>query len=159
MAERNALDFGSLILKVYQLFTKFPVFAKRYRTVYPYICIDEFQDTNQAQYSLIRAISGDQYRNLFIVADDDQIIYQWNGASHKRLEEFIRDYSPKVIQLPMNYRCPSEIVKLANNLIRHNFLRSTGKKPLEAFRSGSDKNTVRMLSDFPDFDAETTGIS
>ncbi|HWP91523.1 MAG TPA: UvrD-helicase domain-containing protein [Thermodesulfobacteriota bacterium] len=73
LAKRNALDFNSLILKAYQLFTKFPAFAKRYRTVYPYICIDEFQDTNQAQYSLIRALTGDKHRNLFVVADDDRL--------------------------------------------------------------------------------------
>ncbi|MDH4187911.1 MAG: UvrD-helicase domain-containing protein, partial [Nitrospira sp.] len=84
LTKRNALDFNSLILKAYQLFARFPAFAKRYRTVYPYICIDEFQDTNEAQYSLLRALTGNEYRNLFIVADDDQIIYQWNGASHKR---------------------------------------------------------------------------
>jgi DNA helicase-2/ATP-dependent DNA helicase PcrA len=121
LSKRNALDFNSLILQAYLLFTKFPVFSKRYRTVFPFVCIDEFQDTNLAQYKLILAIAGDQFKNLFIVADDDQIIYQWNGASHKRIVEFINDYSPKVIQLPMNYRCPPEIVFLANNLIRYNF--------------------------------------
>ncbi|TES85191.1 MAG: ATP-dependent helicase [Candidatus Aminicenantes bacterium] len=159
LAKRNALDFNSLILKAYQLFTQFPTFAKRYRTVYPYICIDEFQDMNHAQYSLIRALTGNQHRNLFIVADDDQIIYQWNGASYKRIVEFINDYSPRVIQLPMNYRCPPEIVELANNLIRHNFLRTADKKPLEAFRSSLSKDTVRLLPIFPDFDAEVTGIA
>lgn len=159
LAKRNALDFNSLILKTYQLFTKFPAFAKRYRTVYPYICIDEFQDTNHAQYSLIGALTGNQHRNLFIVADDDQIIYQWNGASHKRIAELMKDYSPTVIQLPMNYRCPPEIVELANNLIRHNFLRTAGKKPLKAFHPGPGENTVHLLPIFPDFDAETTGIA
>lgn len=159
LAKRNALDFNSLILKTYQLFTKFPAFAKRYRTVYPYICIDEFQDTNHAQYSLIRALTGDQHRNLFIVADDDQIIYQWNGASHKRLEEFLNDYSPKVIQLPMNYRCPPEIVALANNLIRHNFLRATDKKPLVAFHPSPGQDVVRLLPRFSDFEAEAAGVA
>ncbi len=159
LAKRNALDFNSLILKAYQLFTKFPAFAKRYRTVYPYICIDEFQDMNSAQYSLIRALTGNQHRNLFIVADDDQIIYQWNGASYKRIVEFMNYYSPRVIQLPMNYRCPPEIVELANNLIRHNFLRTADKKPLEAFRPSLSKDTVRLLPIFPDFDAEVTGIA
>ena len=125
--KRNALDFNSLILKTYQLFNKFPVFAKRYQSVYTYICIDEFQDTNQAQYGLISALAGYQHRNLFIVADDDQIIYQWNGASHERLKELLNDFSPMVIQLPMNYRCPPEIVAIANNLIRHNFLRRPQK--------------------------------
>jgi len=159
LSKRNALDFNSLIFKAYQLFTKFPTFAKRYRTVYPYICIDEFQDMNHAQYSLIRALTGNQHRNLFIVADDDQIIYQWNGASYKRIVEFMNDYSPRVIQLPMNYRCPPEIVELANNLIRHNFLRTADKKPLEAFSPSLSKDTVRLLPIFPDFDAEVTGIA
>ncbi len=159
LTKRNALDFNSLILKAHQLFTKFPAFAKRYRTVYHYICIDEFQDTNHAQYSLIRALTGNQHRNLFIVADDDQIIYLWNGASHKRIEEFKNDYSPKVIQLPTTYRCPSEIVDLANNLIRHNFLRTIDKEPLEAFRPSLDKDTVRLLPTFPNFDAEADGIA
>ncbi len=159
LTKRNALDFDSLILKTYQLFTKFPAFAKRYRTVYPYICIDEFQDTNHAQYSLVRALTADQHRNLFVVADDDQIIYQWNGASHKRIVGFRNDYSPRVIQLPMNYRCPPEIVELANHLIRHNFLRTAGKKPLEAFRPSPGENTVHLLPIFSDFDAETTGIA
>ena len=159
LSKRNALDFNSLIFKAYQLFTKFPAFAKRYQTVYPYICIDEFQDTNHAQYNLIRALTGNQHKNLFIVADDDQIIYQWNGASHKRIEEFIKDYSPSVIQLPMNYRCPPEIVKLANNLIRHNFLRTADKKPLEAFRPSSLKDTVRLLPVFSDFDIEAVGVA
>lgn len=158
LAKRNALDFDSLIFKVYQLFTKYPAIAKRYRTVYPYICMDEFQDTNHSQYSLIGALTGDNHKNLFIVADDDQIIYQWNGASYKRIEESLKDYSPKIIQLPMNYRCPPEIVKLANNLIRHNFLRTANKKPLEAFRPSSGEGTIRLFPAFPSLDAEVAGV-
>lgn len=161
LTKRNALDFDSLILKTHQLFTKFPAFAKRYRTVYPYICIDEFQDTNHAQYALIRALTENQHKNIFVVADDDQIIYQWNGASHKRIVEFRNDYSAEVLQLPVVFRCPPEIVELANNLIRHNFLRTSDKKPLEAFRSGPGpgRDTVRLLPVFPDFDAEAAGIA
>ena len=159
LSRRNALDFNSLILKTYQLFMQFPTFAKRYRTVYPYICVDEFQDTNRAQYSLIKALTAGEHKNIFVVADDDQIIYQWNGASHKRIVEFRRDYSPRVIQLPMNYRCPPEIVELANNLIRHNFLRTADKEPLRAFQTRLGKDTVRVLPVFPDFEAEAAGIA
>ncbi len=157
--ERNALDFNSLLLKAYLLLTKYEAFAKRYRTVYSYICIDEFQDANKAQYQFIRAFTGDQYRNLFIVADDDQIIYQWNGASHKRIEELINDFSPQVIQLPMNYRCPAEVVKLANLLISNNFLRSSGKKPLNASKpTAKDSNVIRLLT-FSTYDDEALGIA
>jgi len=160
LSKRNSLDFTSLILQTYRLFTRFPAFAKRYRTVYPFICIDEFQDTNEAQYKLIRALSGDTYKNLFIVADDDQIIYQWNGASHKRIEQIVKDYSPEILQLPTNYRCPPEVVSIANNLINYNFLRSPGKKPLLADKPAS-KNTsvVRLLPRFSDFEAESKGVA
>ena len=159
LSKRNALDFNSLIFKAYELFTKFPAFAKRYRTVYPYICIDEFQDTNHAQYNLIRALTANHHSNLFIVADDDQIIYQWNGASHKRLEEFVSDYSPEVFQLPINYRCPPEVVRLANNLIRHNFFRTAGKKPLKAFRPRQGEGIVRLLQHFTSFETEALSIA
>lgn len=159
LSKRNALDFNSLIYQAYQLFNRFPAFAKRYRTVYPYICIDEFQDTNLAQYKLIKSLTGEVYKNLFIVADDDQIIYQWNGASHKRIVEFSNDYSPQVIQLPMNYRCPPEIVNLANNLIQYNFLRSKGKKPLESWRPSLGTDSVRLLPAYPDLESETYAIA
>ena len=161
LTRRNALDFDSLILRTHQLFTKFPVLAKRYRTVYTHICVDEFQDTNRAQYALIRALTGDDYKNILVVADDDQIIYQWNGASHKRIVEFRNDYAAAVLQLPVVYRCPPEIVELANNLIRHNFLRTREKQPLEAFRlaSARNKETVRLLPAFHDFESEAAGVA
>ncbi len=155
---RNALDFDSLIFKVHELFTSYPVFAKRYRTVYPYICIDEFQDTNQAQYALIQALTKTPSSNLFMVADDDQIIYQWNGASHQRIQEFVTDYAPKVIQLPINYRCPPEIVRLANNLISHNFLRQSDKAPIQSALRIRDDATVRLLGPYPNFEAEAENI-
>ena len=159
LTKSNALDYDSLIFKTYELFTNYPAIAKRYRTVYQYLCIDEFQDTNYSQYSLIRAFTGDEYKNVFIVADDDQIIYQWNGASYKRIEKFIYNYSPKKIQLPLNYRCPPEIVELANNLIGHNFLRTANKKPLEPFRLSSGQETVRLLPSFKDLSSEVSGIA
>lgn len=159
LARRNALDFNSLIYKVHELFVRFPALAKRYRTVYPYICIDEFQDTNSAQYTLVRALTGDQHKNLFIVADDDQIIYQWNGASHKRFEQLLQDYVPDVLQLPVNYRCPPEVVSLANSLIQHNFLRSANKKPLVAASPTTSDDAVRLLDGFDDWQDEASGVA
>jgi DNA helicase II / ATP-dependent DNA helicase PcrA len=159
LARRNALDFNSLLLKAYELFKRFPAFAKRYRTVYPYICVDEFQDTNQAQYSLLRALAGDEHQNLFVVADDDQIIYQWNGASHKRIDEFLADFPATVLQIPTNYRCPPEIVEIANHLIQHNFLRRPGKEPLRSARSRAGGKIVRLLQRLPDLDAEVSEVA
>jgi DNA helicase-2/ATP-dependent DNA helicase PcrA len=97
LAARNALDFNSLILKTYQLFAKYPILGKRYRMVNPYICIYQCQKTTFAQYRLLRAITRNQYRNLFMVADDEQMIYQSDEG--KRIMDFKNDYSPKVIQL------------------------------------------------------------
>lgn len=159
LSKHNALDFDSLILRCYELFVRYPAFAKRYRTVYSYICVDEFQDTNNAQYELLKSILGEEHNNIFVVADDDQIIYQWNGASHKRIEEYVEDYKPTIIQLPVNYRCPAEIVDLANNLIKYNFLRSENKVPLISFIGSAGSDTVRLFPAFKDEEEESTGIA
>ncbi len=159
LRKRNAVDFESLIFETYRLFTLFPSIARRLRTVYEYICVDEFQDTNKAQYDLIRALTADAYKNLYVVADDDQIIYQWNGASHKRIEEFVTDYHPAIRQLPLNYRCPPEVVTIANNLIAHNFLRRENKKPIEAYKGSSSEQAVMLLRPFSSEEAEGQGVA
>jgi DNA helicase-2/ATP-dependent DNA helicase PcrA len=104
--------------------------------------VDEFQDTNRAQYDLLRLLSPSKDANLFVVADDDQIIYQWNGASPERLQSIRDDYEMTVIQLPENYRCPPAIIGLANSLIAHNKARSAGKQPLVARRAPIDGDHV-----------------
>lgn len=128
----NALDFNSLILEVYRLVTMYPTIAARYRRSYTHWLIDEFQDTNSAQYKLVRALAGSEFRNVFAVADDDQIIYEWNGASYKQIQSFVADFTAQIIQLPTNYRCPAAIVEAANRLVVYNVQRNTSKKPLIA---------------------------
>jgi DNA helicase II / ATP-dependent DNA helicase PcrA len=128
----NVLDFNSLILEAHRLFTAFPAIAARYRRSHPYWLLDEFQDTNDAQYRLIRAMAGDEFKNVFAVADDDQIIYQWNGASFRQIQRFRADFAPELIQLPTNHRCPPAIVEAANRLVAYNVERTASKKPLIA---------------------------
>lgn len=128
----NALDFNSLIFEAHRLVQEFPAIAARYRRSHPYWLIDEFQDTNDAQYRFVRSMAGDEFRNIFAVADDDQIIYQWNGASFRQIQRFRADYSSELIQLPTNYRCPPAIVEAANRLVAYNVQRTTAKKPLIA---------------------------
>jgi DNA helicase-2/ATP-dependent DNA helicase PcrA len=128
----NALDFNSLIFETYRLITTFPAIAVRYRKSYPHWLIDEFQDTNSAQYKLVRTLAGSDFNSLFAVADDDQIIYEWNGANFKQIQSYLADYSALVIQLPTNYRCPAAIVEAANRLVVYNAQRTTSKKPLVA---------------------------
>ena len=109
-----------------------PAIAARYRRSYPYWLIDEFQDTNSAQYKFVRALAGKDFRNIFAVADDDQIIYEWNGASYRQIQSFLSDYSAQALQLPTNYRCPAAIVEAANRLVVYNAQRTANKEPLIA---------------------------
>lgn len=128
----NVLDFNSLIFEAHRLFVDFPAISVRYRRSYPYWLLDEFQDTNDAQYRLIHVMSGGAFKNVFAVADDDQIIYQWNGASFRQIQRFRADFAPQLIQLPTNYRCPPAIVDAANRLVAYNVQRTEAKKPLVA---------------------------
>ena len=128
----NALDFNSLIFEAYRLLKTYPAIASRYQRSYPHWLIDEFQDTNGAQYRLVRTLAGDKFRSIFAVADDDQIIYEWNGASYKQIQSFLADFSAQLIQLPTNYRCPAAIVEAANRLVVYNAQRTSTKKPLIA---------------------------
>ena len=138
----NRMDFGSLLYFARRLLTEQSGVARVLRLSWPYVCVDEFQDTNKAQYELLRLIAPTPRRNLFVVADDDQIIYQWNGASPERLDMLRRDYQPTIVQLPECYRCPPPIVTLANRLIAHNTLRTAGKEPISAHSIGASQCDV-----------------
>lgn len=144
LLKHNRLDFASLLFSAEQLLRQKPMIARQLRITYAYVCVDEFQDTNLAQYRLLRALVGDGFRNLFVVADDDQIIYQWNGASPERLRALRDDFKMSVIQLPANYRCPPEVIQLANRLIQHNSNRFAEKQPLYAVRVDRNANTIRI---------------
>ena len=132
LSHANALDFGSLIAQAYRLISTLPGIALHYRRTYAYWMFDEFQDTTDGQYRLIKALAGNSFRNILAVADDDQIIYQWNGASFQQIQRFRADFQPTEIQLPTNYRCPPSIVAAANQLVVKNTQRTASKKPLEA---------------------------
>lgn len=138
LTKANALDFPALLTKTYELMHAVPEVATQVREVYRYWCIDEFQDTNEAQYAIAGTLAGKDFQNLFVVADEDQIIYQWNGASYQRLVDLRRDFSPRELQLPTNFRCPAMIVGIANGLIAHNTLRTQDKLPALASEALGD---------------------
>ena len=127
----NALDFNSLIFKAYELFA-YPAMARHYQTVYRYWIIDEFQDTNGAQYEILRRMAGANFRQIFAVADDDQTIYEWNGANVRRISTLVDNFACEVVQLPTNYRCPPRIVEAANRLVVYNARRAESKRPAQA---------------------------
>jgi len=157
----NALDFNSLVLEAYKLATSFPAIAARYRRSYPYWMIDEFQDTNGAQYRLVKAFVGTDFKNVFAVADDDQIIYQWNGASFRNIQAFLAEFKADLIQLPTNYRCPPAIVNAANRLVAYNAQRTTDKKPLVAGKTELKLPEAQhmQLLEFDSEEAESEGIA
>ena len=130
LRQRNTMDFNGMILDTCRLAHQVPAVAARIRQSYPYWMIDEFQDTSPAQYRLVRFLAGDDFRNVFAVADDDQIIYQWAGASYRQIVAFREHFKPELFQLVENRRCPPEVVQAANNLVVHNTDRTPGKAPL-----------------------------
>jgi len=136
LSSQNRLDFASLLILAGELLGARPPIAQQLRRVYRHVCVDEFQDTNYAQYRILRLLLGNDPGDLFVVADDDQIIYQWNGASPERLRELQDDFQMRVVQLPANYRCPAGVIELANRLISHNLDRAAGKEPLFAIKRG-----------------------
>jgi DNA helicase-2/ATP-dependent DNA helicase PcrA len=130
LRDNNAADFNGMILDACRLAHSVPAVAARTRQTYPYWLIDEFQDTTPAQYRLVRFFAGNDFKNVFAVADDDQIIYQWAGASYQQIVQFREHFSPALMQLVENRRCPPPVVQAANNLIAHNSDRTIGKEPL-----------------------------
>ena len=158
LKQQNCLDYGSILYFCEELLRERPRVSKQLRTVYRYVCVDEFQDTNVAQYRVLRALAPDKDANVFIVGDDDQVIYQWNGASPTRVRELEQHYDLTTIQLPENYRCPPEVVALANALIVHNGERSADKKPLLSMKAGTGKDPIELLA-FEDDQREAEGIA
>ena len=152
----NQLDFGSMIYFAHRVLSTKKRIANQIRTVYNYICVDEFQDTNLAQYQILKQIAPDETSNLFVVADDDQVIFQWNGADPKRLQELKLNYKPEIVQLPENYRCPGKIVAIANLLIKHNADRIDSK--IAGVSHNSDAGAISLM-DFKDAELELDGLA
>jgi DNA helicase-2/ATP-dependent DNA helicase PcrA len=120
LKENSALDFDDLLIKTLELMSLHPPVLEYYRQKFRYILVDEYQDTNRAQYELIRLISGEK-RNVCVVGDDDQSIYGWRGADIRNILDFEKDYpDAKVIKLEQNYRSTASILEAANQVVAHN---------------------------------------
>lgn len=117
---QNALDFDDLLLKTLELFAGHPPVLDSYRNRFKYVMVDEYQDTNTAQYEMVRLLTA-QSRNLCVVGDDDQSIYGWRGADIRNILDFEKDYPDAVvIKLEQNYRSTANILDAANQIIAHN---------------------------------------
>jgi DNA helicase-2/ATP-dependent DNA helicase PcrA len=116
----NCLDFDDLLNKTVELFKTHPEVLKIYQNLFQYIMIDEFQDTNKIQYELCLLLEG-KHHNLFVVGDDFQSIYSFRGAEIKNIHQFTKDFKNyKLIKLEENYRSTTQILDLANSVIKHN---------------------------------------
>ena len=123
LKNNNALDFDDIIVKTIELFRKFPEVLDNYQERFRYIMVDEYQDTNTAQFELIHLLA-DKYRNLCVVGDDDQSIYKFRGANIHNILDFEKVFSEaKVIKLEQNYRSTKKILEAANCVIRNNTAR------------------------------------
>ncbi len=157
LRESNATDFNGLILDACRLLRDVSGVAPRIRTAYKYWLVDEFQDTSPAQYRMLQLAAGEQFKDVFVVADDDQIIYQWAGASYRQLQKFRGDFEPTVIQLTENRRCPPDIVEAANRLVARNVHRTPGKDRLVASKPPTQDSI--QLREFDTDDEEALEIA
>lgn len=120
LKESNAMDFDDLILKLIELFEAKEEILTKYACQFRYIHVDEYQDTNQAQYRLVKQLSS-VHNNICVVGDQDQSIYSWRGADIRNIKAFTKDFEgASIVMLEQNYRSTGNILKLANSIIANN---------------------------------------
>ncbi|MGH7879585.1 MAG: ATP-dependent helicase, partial [Candidatus Binataceae bacterium] len=134
----NALDFGDLLLQTWRLFENDAAALERWRRRAAHLLVDEYQDTNQVQYLLVRALSA-PHGNLCVVGDEDQSIYRWRGADIRNILDFERDFpDARIIKLEQNYRSTKTILAAAGAVIEHNLER----KPKRLWTANPDGEPV-----------------
>ncbi|MFV9511464.1 DNA helicase PcrA [Tepidibacillus sp. LV47] len=144
----QSVDFDDLIMLTVQLFQKNPDVLEYYQRKFQYIHIDEYQDTNRAQYVLVRMLA-DYYQNIFVVGDTDQSIYKWRGADIQNILKFEEDYpKAQLIKLEQNYRSTKNILKAANAVIEHNTMR----KPKNLWTENPEGNKLTLYESMNEHD-------
>ena len=139
LKKNQTMDFDDLIMKTIQLFESSPETLEFYQRKFRYIHVDEYQDTNEAQYRLVNMLA-QGFRNLCVVGDADQSIYGWRGANMENILNFEKDYKDAtVIKLEQNYRSTKTILQAANEVIEHNLNRKD--KTLWTENESGDKIT------------------
>jgi len=145
LRDNNALDFDDILQKTVELFQKFPDILEKYQNIFRYILVDEYQDTNKAQYVLMNLLA-QRHRNLMVVGDDWQSIYSFRGADVRNILNFEKDYpEARVIRLERNYRSTQKILDAAHGIISKNIHRKD--KKLWTDNKGEYDIVVRKVSD------------
>lgn len=155
LRDYNAVDFDDLLFLTVKLLQNHPEVLAKYHRRWQYLLIDEYQDTNESQYTMVKLLVGDTH-NLCVVGDPDQSIYSWRGANIQNILNFEKDYAnAKVVRLEQNYRSRSNILEAANALIAHNTSRyeknlwsdlGAGAK-IQLHQLEGDRDEVRMVMD------------
>jgi DNA helicase-2/ATP-dependent DNA helicase PcrA len=151
----GAMDFDDLLIKMYELLTHFPEALSKYQRKFRYILIDEYQDTNPAQYEIIKLL-GAMHENVCVVGDDAQSIYSFRGATIQNILQFQKDYDDvKVVKLEQNYRSTQNILNVANEIISNNkgqiektlFTENTTGEKIRLVRTISDNDEGKFAAD------------
>lgn len=146
--KNGAMDFDDLLFKMYQLLTQHPEALAKYQSRFKYILIDEYQDTNVAQYQIIKML-GAVHENICVVGDDAQSIYSFRGATVQNILQFQDDYDDvKVIKLEQNYRSTQSILNVANQIISNN----KNQIPKQLWTSNSEGEKIRLVRTMTDND-------
>lgn len=146
--KNGAMDFDDLLIKFYELLKNFPEALHKYQHKFKYILIDEYQDTNPAQYEIIKLL-GAAHENVCVVGDDAQSIYSFRGATIQNILQFQKDYEDvKVIKLEQNYRSSQNIIKVANEVIKNN----KGQIPKNLWTDNHEGEKIRLVRTMTDND-------
>jgi DNA helicase-2/ATP-dependent DNA helicase PcrA len=146
--KNGSMDFDDLLLKFYELLKHFPESLHKYQHKFKYILIDEFQDTNPAQYEIIKLL-GAVYENVCVVGDDAQSIYSFRGATIENILQFQKDYDDvKVVKLEQNYRSTQSIITVANEVIKQN----KGQIPKNLWTENVAGEKIRLVRTMTDND-------
>jgi DNA helicase II / ATP-dependent DNA helicase PcrA len=146
--KNGAMDFDDLLLKFYELLKFFPESLHRFQHKFKYILIDEYQDTNPAQYEIIKLL-GAAHENVCVVGDDAQSIYSFRGATIQNILQFQKDYEDvKVVKLEQNYRSTQNIINAANEVIRNN----KGQIPKNLWTDNAEGEKIKLVRSMTDND-------
>lgn len=153
LRQNQSLDFDDLIMKTLELFKKVPTVLSYYQNQFQYIHVDEYQDTNNAQYQLVRLLA-EKFENICVVGDSDQSIYRWRGADIGNILSFEKDYKDaKVILLEQNYRSTKNVLNAANDVILNNASRYDKRlrtdnpegDPVYLYKANNEKDEAQFV--------------
>jgi len=141
LRKNNAMDFDDLLLKPLELFEKEPAVLEKYRKQYQYILVDEYQDTNKAQFEFVKQLAW-KHKNICVVGDDDQSIYRWRGADIRNILEFEETFPKcRVFKLEQNYRSTQNILSAATAVVKNNDFRADK----ELWSSGEEGERISLI--------------